>query len=139
MVTCFYHATPAEASPAAYLDSNVEGGIARAYVRWHTEQLSGNCEESELLVWTATAGFGDSVNAFSAAFQIAVQTKRLLFVEWPSVKAGLALLYPWWHFDDFLSAHPTREDAAFAQGLLVLCLKEKRLAARFRLWLAERP
>lgn len=91
-----------------YLRLGAERDITRAYLRWHTEQLSGNCEQNELLVWTATAGFGDSVNAFAAAFRIALQTRRLLFVEWPSVKTGLAALYPWWHFDDFLGTHPTR-------------------------------
>jgi len=85
-----------------------------AYATWHNETLANQhlCKNVPILVWTATAGFGDSVNALTTAFRYALASGRLFFIEWSSGqhrqmwKAGLQQPGFMWDYDDAIKHAP---------------------------------
>lgn len=86
-----------------------------AYAEWHNRILASPeaCAAASVLVWEATAGWGDSVNALATAFRYALASSvpRLFFIQWPSRstpqlwKLGLSLPGFAWDLQDFLKAH----------------------------------
>lgn len=57
------------------------------YARWHNRTMADSraCKQANILVWEATAGWGDSVNALTSAFRYALGSSRLFFIEWSSI------------------------------------------------------
>jgi hypothetical protein len=57
-----------------------------AYTTWHTAQLAalheGDCTTAQSIVWHPEAGIGDAAFSLVTAFEIALKTGRLLFIDW---------------------------------------------------------
>lgn len=106
--------------------------IFERYAEWHTRVLAEDCSKAQMLVWTASAGFGDSVNALTAAFNIALQTERLFFADWRNTNAALDSPPFLWRWDDFLASHPTRTSVHCSRRSVPTCVCVSRLWAAYK-------
>eukprot|EP00992_Anisonema_acinus_P006856 TRINITY_DN2397_c0_g1_i1.p1 TRINITY_DN2397_c0_g1~~TRINITY_DN2397_c0_g1_i1.p1 ORF type:complete len:356 (-),score=105.39 TRINITY_DN2397_c0_g1_i1:11-1054(-) len=59
--------------------------LLRTYAAWHAAQMAEDvdCRTRRFYVFRPNAGLGDSFGAFAAAVRYAMETQRLLMVDWP--------------------------------------------------------
>lgn len=83
--------------------------LLQAYAKYHNATLySTHCATTDVIVWTASAGWGDSVNALTSSFRYALATGRLFFIQWGTRKyqklwsIGLKKPQMEWDWNDLL-------------------------------------